>query len=74
MSKTKFRFNTETLEYERVSTNYWAVASKVLAFVSLAVIIGVASVMYAVDGETADQLKSEIAEYQTQLKILEKRP
>ncbi|NNJ55544.1 MAG: M23 family metallopeptidase [Bacteroidia bacterium] len=73
MSKTKFRFNTETLEYERVSTNYWAVASKVLAFVSLAVIIGVASVMYAVDGETADQLKSEIAEYQTQLKILEKK-
>jgi murein DD-endopeptidase MepM/ murein hydrolase activator NlpD len=71
MSKAKFRFNTETLEYEKVTTNYWAVVAKALGFISLAVLIGIGSVMFALKDDNTEDLKNEVTEYQTQLKILE---
>ncbi len=71
MSKAKFRFNTETLEYEKVTTNYWAVIAKALGFISLAVLIGIGSVLFYLKDDNTESLKKEVAEYQTQLTILE---
>jgi murein DD-endopeptidase MepM/ murein hydrolase activator NlpD len=76
MSKTKFRFNTETLEYEKVTKNFWVVAWKVLAFVSIAGVMGLIGVMFSFQwlsspGEKA--LQNEIAQYQTQLELLNKK-
>jgi murein DD-endopeptidase MepM/ murein hydrolase activator NlpD len=76
MSKAKFRFNTETLEYEKVTTNYWAIATKTLAFLSLAAVLGVLGVMVSfkwLSSPNEKLLQKEIAEYETQLRILEKK-
>ncbi len=76
MSKVKFRFNNETLEYEKVTTNYWAVASKILAFVSLAAVLGILGVMFSfqwLSSPNEKLLQNEIVHYETQLKIIEKK-
>jgi hypothetical protein len=76
MSQAKFRFNTETLEYEKVTTNYWAIATKTLAFISLAAVLGVMGVMFSfkwLSSPNEKLLQKEIAEYEMQLRILEKK-
>jgi murein DD-endopeptidase MepM/ murein hydrolase activator NlpD len=70
MSKAKFRFNQETLEYVRESSNYLGVIAKVFGFLSLAAVIAVASVMIALDGNNTEDLQHQVSEYEVQLKIL----
>ncbi len=70
MSKAKFRFNPETLEYERESSNYLGVIAKVFGFLSLAAVIAVASAMVAQNGNNTEDLQHQISEYEVQLKIL----
>ncbi|MDB4161891.1 M23 family peptidase, partial [Bacteroidia bacterium] len=70
MTKAKFRFNPETLEYERVSSNYWGIAAKVFGFLSLAVVIGAVSVLVALDGNSTDELQYELSQQEIQVKLL----
>ena len=70
MSKAKFRFNPETLEYERESSNYLGVIAKIFGFLSLAAVIAVASAMVAQNGNNTEDLQHQISEYEVQLKIL----
>jgi murein DD-endopeptidase MepM/ murein hydrolase activator NlpD len=76
MPKNKFRFNTETLEYEKVTTNYWAIAAKVLGFVSLAAVLGILGVMFSFQWLSSPKeriLQNEISVYKSQIKVLEKK-
>jgi len=70
MSKAKFRFNKETLEYERVSTNYWAIAGRVFGAISLIAVVSAVSISFAMRGNDSDQLKAEISDKDIQLKLL----
>ena len=70
MSKAKFRFNPETLEYDRVSSNYWGITAKVFAFLSLAVIIAAVSAVVALDGNNTDELQHELSQQEIQVKLL----
>ena len=71
MSKAKFRFNPETLEYEKVTSSKWGVVAKTLGFLSLATLIGLGSVSIALRNDNTEALQREVRDYQTQLKILE---
>ena len=70
MTKAKFRFNPETLEYERVSSNYWGIAAKVFGFLSLAVVIALVSAVVALDGNNTDELQHELSQQEIQVKLL----
>jgi hypothetical protein len=70
MSKAKFRFNPETLEYERVSSNYWGIAVKVIGFLSLATVVAAVSAIVALDGNNTEELQRELSEQQVQVKLL----
>lgn len=70
MSKTKFRFNPETLEYEKVSSNYAGTILKALGFLSFAVIVAIASYSLALKGNDTEELKREISEYEVQFQLL----
>ncbi len=73
MSKTKFRFNTETLEYEKVKSNRWAIFAKVLGYLSLAAIIfflGVSLSYKLVSSPNEKNLQSQINDYEVQIKLL----
>lgn len=76
MSKTKFRFNTETLEYEKVKSNRWAIIAKVLGFLSLASIVffaGVSMSYKLVSSPNEKKLQEEIRDYELQLKLLDEK-
>jgi murein DD-endopeptidase MepM/ murein hydrolase activator NlpD len=73
MTKAKFRFNKETLEYETVSTNYWAIGARIFGLISLAVVIGAFSASVALSGQDTDALQREIADYKLHMKLLEKK-
>lgn len=76
MAKTKFRFNTETLEYEKVTSNYWAIAAKAFGFISLAAVLGMLGVMFSFQWLSSPNekiLKNELSVYKTQLKVLGKK-
>ena len=73
MSKAKFRFNKETLEYERVSTNYWAIAGRVFGAISLIAVVSAVSISFAMRGNDSDQLKAEISDKDIQLKLLSQK-
>ena len=70
MTKAKFRFNPETLEYERVSSNYWGIAAKVFGFLSLAVVIALVSAVVALDGNNTDEIQHELSQQEIQVKLL----
>lgn len=73
MSKTKFRFNTETLEYEKVNSNRWAVFAKVLGYLSFTAIVfflGVSFSYKLVSSPNEKKLQSEINDYEVQLRLL----
>ncbi|MBR9860647.1 peptidoglycan DD-metalloendopeptidase family protein [bacterium] len=73
MRKTKFRFNTETLEYEKVKTNRWAIAAKVLGYLSLGAIVFSIGVSYShklVSSPEEKRLQNQISDYEVQLKLL----
>ena len=74
MRKTKFRFNTETLEYEKVKSTTWVVAAKILGYLSLAAIIFAIGVSYShkiVSSPETQQLQNKISDYEIQLKLPE---
>ena len=73
MSKAKFRFNKETLEYQRVSPNYWAITARILGGVSLIAIVSVLSISIAMKGNTSESLKAELSDKEVQLKLLEQK-
>ena len=73
MSKAKFRFNQETLEYERESSNYLGLAAKIFGFLSLAAVIAVVSVMIALKDNNTEDLKHQLSEQEVQFKVLENK-
>ena len=73
MRKTKFRFNPETLEYEKVSNTLFIQIARVFGFISLAVIIGIISFLIVNKGENTEALKNQLADYEIQVKLLEKK-
>ncbi|MGB0849710.1 MAG: M23 family metallopeptidase [Bacteroidia bacterium] len=73
MSKAKFRFNKETLEYEKVSSNYLATLFKVLGFACIAAVIAIASYIFALKGNDTNALEHQISEYEVQFKLLENK-
>jgi murein DD-endopeptidase MepM/ murein hydrolase activator NlpD len=73
MSKAKFRFNKETLEYQRVSPNYWAITARILGGVSLIAIVSVLSISVAMKGNNSESLKAELSDKEVQLKLLEQK-
>jgi len=70
MSKAKFRFNTETLEYERVSSNHWGTVAKVLGILSFAGVVAVVSVAISMRGNNTEDLKHQLSEQEVQVKLL----
>jgi murein DD-endopeptidase MepM/ murein hydrolase activator NlpD len=73
MTKAKFRFNNETLEYEKVSTNYWSIIARILGGLSIAAVIGAFSASVALSGQDTEGLQREIADYEVHVKLLEKK-
>jgi murein DD-endopeptidase MepM/ murein hydrolase activator NlpD len=73
MSKAKFRFNKETLEYERVSPNYWAITARILGGVSLIAVVSALSISIAMKGNNSESLKAELSDKEVQLKLLEQK-
>lgn len=73
MSKTKFRFNPETLEYETLSNNKWNVVIKVLGFLSVAAVIAIVSMAIALRGNNTEDLKYQLSEQELHVKMLESK-
>lgn len=73
MSKAKFRFNKETLEYEKVSSNYLGTLFKVLGFACIAAVIAIASYTLALRGNDTDALEHQLSEYEVQFQLLENK-
>lgn len=70
MSKAKFRFNPETLEYEKVGSNYKGAILRALGVLSFALVVGIISYTIALRGNDTDELKRELSEYEVQLQLL----
>lgn len=70
MSKTKFKFNPQTLEYERVPNNTWGTAAKIVGILSFAAVVAIFSVSVALQGNNTDDLKHQISEYEIQMELL----
>ena len=73
MTKAKFRFNKETLEYERVSTNYWSIAARIIGVLSLIAVVSAVSISIAMKGNDSEELQKNIADYEVQLRLLENK-
>ncbi|MDB4107637.1 M23 family metallopeptidase [Bacteroidia bacterium] len=73
MTKAKFRFNKETLEYERVSTNYWSIAARIICVLSLIAVVSAVSISIAMKGNDSEELQKNIADYEVQLRLLENK-
>ena len=73
MRKTKFKFNPETLEYEKVSNTLLIQIARIFGFVSLAVTIGIISFLIVNKGRNSDALQNQLADYEVQIKLLEKK-
>ena len=64
MSKAKFRFNPETLEYEKVSNSILLRIGKIFGFTSLAIISGITTYLILNQDQTTEQLKNQLVDYQ----------
>ena len=73
MSKTKFKFNPETLEYERMSTTKWNLLVKGLGIVSLFAIVSVVSIAVSQKENNADALIQELSEKELQVQLLNQK-
>ena len=76
MSKTKFRFNTETLEYEKVKTKNWVIMARVLGYLSLIAVIffsGVSLSYKLVSSPNEKKLQSKVNDYEVQMKVLNEK-
>jgi murein DD-endopeptidase MepM/ murein hydrolase activator NlpD len=73
MSRNKFKFNPETLEYEPVKTPLWMRLLKVFAFISASAVFGLIMVTLAfqfLDSPHEKRLKRQIKQYERQLAML----
>lgn len=73
MSKTKFRFNPETLEYEKVSSDYKGAIIKTLGILSFAALVAIISYTLALKGNDTETLQRELSEYEVQFKLLNQK-
>ena len=73
MSKAKFRFNPETLEYEKVSNSILLRIGKIFGFTSLAIFSGITTYLILNQDQTKEQLKNQLVDYQIQVKLLEQK-
>lgn len=73
MSKTKFRFNPETLEYEKVSSDYKGAIIKTLGILSFAALVAIISYTVALQGNDTETLQRELSEYEVQFKLLNQK-
>lgn len=73
MSKAKFRFNTETLEYEKVSQNHWGIIAKIIGFLCLGGIIAAVSYAIALEGNNTQDLKYQLSEQEVQVELLKNK-
>ncbi len=73
MSKTKFRFNPETLEYEKVSSDYKGAIIKTLGILSFAALVAIISYTVALQGNDTGTLQRELSEYEVQFKLLNQK-
>ena len=74
MSRTKFRFNTETLEYEKVNSNRGVLFVKVLGFMSFTAIVffsGVSLSYKLVSSPEERKLQAQINDYEIQMDLLQ---
>ena len=73
MSKAKFRFNKETLEYEKVSSSLNIAVLKILGSLSVAAVIAIAGYSYALKDNDTEALQHQLSEYQVQFDLLQKK-
>lgn len=73
MSKTKFRFNPETLEYEKVTSDYKGTIIKSLGVLSFAALIAIISYTVALEEKNNETLQRELSEYEVQFKLLDQK-
>lgn len=71
--KIKYRYNPESLEYERVKTPLWIRLVRVFGFISASIVFGALFLWVAytfLDSPKEKQLKREIRQYEEQLDLL----
>ncbi len=74
--KIKYRYNPESLEYERVKTPLWIRLARIFGFISASVVFGFLFlwISYSIlDSPKEKKLKREIRQYETQTEILKAR-
>jgi murein DD-endopeptidase MepM/ murein hydrolase activator NlpD len=76
MPKKHYKYNPNTLKYERVETDWWILGAKAFGFISAAAILAVVMVMFYtknVDSPKELALKEKIRNYELQTQIMEKK-
>ena len=74
--KFKYRYNPESLEYERVKTPLWIKLARVFGFISASIVFGILFlwISYSVlDSPKERKLRREIRQYEAQLDIMNER-
>ena len=73
MPKAKFRFNPETLEYEKDSYSLWKQVAKFLGFISLAIVSGLIIFLVVNHGQNTEALQNQLEDYKVQIQLLENK-
>lgn len=74
--KFKYRYNPESLEYERVKTPLWIKLARIFGFISASIVFGILFlwISYSVlDSPKERKLRREIRQYEAQLDIMNER-
>jgi murein DD-endopeptidase MepM/ murein hydrolase activator NlpD len=74
--KFKYRYNPESLEYERVKTPLWINLARIFGFISASIVFGILFlwISYSVlDSPKERKLRREIRQYEAQLDIMNER-
>lgn len=74
MARTHYRFNPETLNYEKVKTSKWVIALRIFGFISAAAVFSLIIISASfsfLDSPREKMLRREINEYAKQMRILE---
>jgi len=73
MARTKYRFNPETLNYEKVKSSGWVIALRIFGFFSAAAVFALVIITASfsfLDSPREKLLRQEITEYEKQMKEL----
>ena len=73
MPKAKFRFNPETLEYEKDSYSLWKQVAKFFGFISLAIVSGLIIFLVVNHGQNTEALQNQLEDYKVQIQLLENK-